>query len=244
VVERPALVNDQVLEEQDVVANSTMNRERGLAGVNSYEKELGIDPIDVLVDRSARPEPDPVAWLDVCCGTGLALVQGAHVLAHRGRRDIRLVGIDLVDRFDSRATDLDVLDVRCTSLAAWRPDRVFDLITCVHGLHYVGDKLAALARLASWLGPGGQLVANLDPRSIRIAGQPSGRQLVSALRSSGFEVDLRRRRICLLGGRSVHLPYRYLGADPAAGPNYTGQPAVDSHYEPVRGRNDRRSTGA
>jgi hypothetical protein len=31
----------------------------------------------------------------------------------------------------------------------------------------------------------------------------------------------------------VSLPYRYLGADDQAGPNYTGQPAVDSHYEVV-----------
>ncbi|MFD4871429.1 hypothetical protein [Streptomyces sp. NPDC058412] len=31
----------------------------------------------------------------------------------------------------------------------------------------------------------------------------------------------------------MRLPFRYLGTDPAAGPNYTGQPAVASYYEPV-----------
>ena len=29
------------------------------------------------------------------------------------------------------------------------------------------------------------------------------------------------------------MPYRYLGADDRAGPNYTGQPAVDSYSERV-----------
>ena len=31
----------------------------------------------------------------------------------------------------------------------------------------------------------------------------------------------------------MNLPYRYLGADDQAGPNYTGQPAVDSYYEVI-----------
>ena len=35
------------------------------------------------------------------------------------------------------------------SLAAWRPERTFGLITCVHGLHYVGDKLGLISRAAS-----------------------------------------------------------------------------------------------
>ena len=37
------------------------------------------------------------------------------------------------------------------SLATWRPERAYDLITCVHGLHYIGDKLGLVARAASWL---------------------------------------------------------------------------------------------
>jgi hypothetical protein len=32
----------------------------------------------------------------------------------------------------------------------------------------------------------------------------------------------------------VNLPYRYLGAADSGGPNYTGQPAVDSHYQVVK----------
>ena len=56
-----------------------------------------------------------------------------------------------------------------------------------------------------------------------------GRTLTAALRKSGYEIDTRRRRALLRGGRSIELPFRYLGADDQAGPNYTGQPAVHSY---------------
>ena len=35
------------------------------------------------------------------------------------------------------------------------------------------------------------------------------------------------------GPVALSLPYRYLGADDRAGPNYTGQPAVVSYYAPA-----------
>ena len=104
-------------------------------------------------------------------------------------------------------------------------------MTCVHGLHYVGDKLAVLANAASWLAEDGLLVANLDVASIRAEdGRPVGRQLTSALRANGFGYDGRRRRISCRGPRDARLPFRYVGADDQAGPNYTGQPAVNSIY--------------
>ncbi|NEA29346.1 SAM-dependent methyltransferase, partial [Actinomadura bangladeshensis] len=107
-------------------------------------------------------------------------------------------------------------------------------ITCVHGLHYVGDKLAALTRAASWLTENGLLVANFDARSIRLPdGSPAARPLTTSLRQAGFTYDPRRRRISLRGNRTIELPYHYEGADDRAGPNYTGQPAVDSFYTPA-----------
>jgi len=154
------LLGDDDLHASAVVANCSMNRERQLAGVNSYTRELVSSPV-----------------------------------------------------------------------CAWTPSRSFDLITCVHGLHYVGDKLAALARAASWLTPRGLLVADLDLAGISIAGQPAGRRLSRALRDAGFSYDFRRHRISRTGKLDAALPYRYLGADDRAGPNYTGQPAVTSHYE-------------
>ncbi|MFD7656126.1 hypothetical protein ACFV4N_19320 [Actinosynnema sp. NPDC059797] len=104
-------------------------------------------------------------------------------------------------------------------------------MTCVHGMHYLGDKLDALTRAASWLTAGGLLVANLDLAAVvSEQGHPWRRRLTGPLRSAGFDYDSRRRRIRCVGHRQVSLPFRYLGADDRAGPNYTGQPAVTSYY--------------
>jgi hypothetical protein len=73
--------------------------------------------------------------------------------------------------------------------------------------------------------------ARLDLEDISIAGQPASRRLSRALRDAGFSYDFRRHRISRTGKLEAALPYRYLGADDRAGPNYTGQPAVTSNYE-------------
>jgi hypothetical protein len=57
--------------------------------------------------------------------------------------------------------------------------------------------------------------------------------VLAALRAAGFAYSPRRRLLTLHGRRRLPagVPgFRYLGADPAAGPNWTGQPAVDSYY--------------
>jgi len=120
------------------------------------------------------------------------------------------------------------------SLRTWRPEGQFDLITSVHGLHYVGDKLGLIARAASWLVEDGLFVANLALENVKVADVPeSVRKLVVELRHAGLEFDRRRRLVTCRGRAELALPFRYLGADDRAGPNYTGQPAVDSHYEIV-----------
>ena len=63
------------------------------------------------------------------------------------RLPIEVVGVDLVGMFDRVAPDLVCLRLVEASLSTWRPERRFDLITCVHGLHYVGDKLGLIAVL-------------------------------------------------------------------------------------------------
>jgi SAM-dependent methyltransferase len=221
------LLPETALEATAVVANSTMNRERGLRGVNSYTRELGFDPLAVLTARSGT------RWLDLCCGEGRALVEAAGELARRGRTDVGLVGVDLVDRFDAGAADHGPgLELIGASVADWSPPGRFDLVTCVHGLHYVGDRLGLLARAASWLTPCGRLVADFEPAAVRLAdGRPAGRRLTAALRDQGFLVDTRRHRLTLEGPREITLPYRFVGADPDAGPNYTGQPAVHAYYD-------------
>ncbi|MFC3573128.1 hypothetical protein ACFOZ0_07515 [Streptomyces yaanensis] len=64
----------------------------------------------------------------------------------------------------------------------------------------------------------------------RADGSAAGRAAVSALRAAGFRYSARHHRLTLEGGRAVTLPFRYVGADPDAGPNYTGRPAVGSYY--------------
>jgi hypothetical protein len=104
----------------------------------------------------------------------------------------------------------------------------------VHGLHYVGDKLELIARACSWLAEDGLFVASLDLANLKLAeGRVSGRRVAAALRTAGLDYDRRRRLVTCQGRKAPVLPYRYLGADDGAGPNYTGQPAVDSYYEPI-----------
>ena len=216
------MLDDSALERSSVAANCAMNRERGLAGPNSYTKELGFDPLGWV-----RGRPD-AAWLDLCCGSGRALIEASRWLTMMGDPDgVRLVGVDLVDYFAEPPVEQRV-EFLTASIAAWLPHGSFDLITCVHGLHYVGDKLGVLARALTWLRPGGLFVADLDLANVKAPGGP--RRLAAQLRAQGVAYDGRRRRLTCEGPRILKLPYEYVGADDHAGPNYTGQPVVDSHY--------------
>ena len=234
------LLDDETLAASAVVANSTMNRERQLDGVNSYTREPGFNPLDWITARHRQRLGDAesdgtVRWLDLCCGTGRSLVQAADQLRRAGLdQQVHITGVDLVDFFDPIPVPTPALQLTCASVTSWTPPHRFDLITCVHGLHYLGDKLAVLARIADWLTGDGLFVADLDLNSVRLPdGRPAGRKLLGALRANGFAVDTRRRRITRTGADTVRMPYAYLGADDRAGPNYTGQPAVNSYYQPV-----------
>jgi SAM-dependent methyltransferase len=233
---RGGLLDDAALEMSAVVANCAMNRERQLAGVNSYARELGFDPLHVVAAAAAAAaescgQGGTAAWLDLCCGSGRALVQAARQVREGGLAGrVDLAGVDLVDAFDAVPGSVPGLELVCAPASAWEPGRSFDLITCVHGLHYIGDKLALLTRAAGWLTPAGRLAADLDLSAIRVGGPAATRRLRSRLREAGFAYNPRRRQITCAGRREVRLPYAYLGADDRAGPGYTGQPAVTSYY--------------
>ena len=159
------LLADDELERSAVVANCRMNRERELVGSNGYDRELGFNPLEFLKERSVTG--GSVTWLDLCCGSAKALIQAAEVVHTEGLK-VGIVGVDLVGMFlrpDPRLTSLRLIEA---SLNSWRPDRSFDLITCVHGLHYVGDKLGQIARAASWLVKDGLFVAHLDLHNPKI----------------------------------------------------------------------------
>lgn len=221
--DRGTLLDDEVLARSSVVANNVMNRGRGLSGVNSYARELGVEPVGWLGGRVGSR-----AWLDLCSGEGLALRAAAPLLG----AGAVLTGVDLVGPLGA-VPETSGVELVTASLACWSAARSYDLITCVHGLHYLGDKLDLLARAASWLAPDGLLIANLDPASFRLAdGRPAARPVLRALRAAGFGYDARRHLVRLAGARDVRFPFRYLGADADAGPNYTGQPAVASYYGP------------
>jgi SAM-dependent methyltransferase len=226
------LLDEDELERSAVVANCRMNRERNLLGSNGYDRELGFDPLKYLKERTVNA--GPVAWLDLCCGTGKALIQAAESIQGE-RLVIYIVGVDLVGMFDRPDPGHTCLRLIEASLSTWRPDRPFDLITCVHGLHYIGDKLGLIARAVSWLSEDGLFVANLELHNLKLSGEmkPS-RRIASDLRREGLEYDRRKRVLTCRGCRTVSLPYRYQGADDQAGPNYIGQPAVDSYYEVVK----------
>ena len=224
------LLGDDELERSAVVANCRMNWERGLVGSNGYDRELGLLPLVFLRGRLAAGRS--VAWLDLCCGSGKALIEAATLIMADGL-NIEVVGVDLVGMFRRPNAGLTCLRLVEASLTTWRPDRAFDLITCVHGMHYVGDKLGLLARAVSWLAEDGLFVANLDLANLKLGdGRADGRKVSPDLRRAGLEYDRKKRIVVCDGRKLVNLPYRYLGADDRAGPNYTGQPAVDSYYEP------------
>src|SRR5262245_26064626 len=223
------LLDDRQLEQSGIVANCRMNRERRLTGSNGYSRESGFNPLEHL--RKIVQLRQPARWLDLCCGSGKALIEAARIAAEETvHLQIEIVGIDLVgdSRSISRGGRLRLIEA---SLASWQPDGIFDLITCVHGLHYVGDKLGLVARAVSWLAEGGLLVANLDLQNLRFQnGRSAAREIVAHWREQGLEYDRRRRLLRCRGRKFAKLPLYYLGANDRAEPNYTGQPAVNSYY--------------
>jgi SAM-dependent methyltransferase len=224
------LKTDDELEFSAVVANNAMNRERRLSGANSYAKALGFDPYIFLRER--RITTGRAAWLDLCCGEGSALIEAAGRFAvENGDAGVCVVGVDLVGRLGAVGALPPGLELVTAALPAWRATGLFDLITCVHGMHYLGDKLGLLTLLPQWLTESGIFVADLDASLVRL---PDGRAATSrvsrALRGAGAEYDASRHRVRWCGPIPLVFPVRYLGADDSIGPGYTGQPAVASYY--------------
>jgi len=225
------LLDSDALELSGVVANSAMNRERVCVGKNSYARELSFDPLDFL--KSRLESKGQAAWLDLCCGRGRALIEAAERLAsYSFNSNLKLLGVDLVAMFEPYSSALYFIRLQESSLSSWRPDSLFDLVTCVHGLHYIGDKLRLIRNSVSWLKEDGVFLANIDPDNLKFpSGANAGNKIMCGLRKIGFKYQARKHLIVCEGRKDFTLNYRYLGADDAAGSNYTGQAAVNSHYD-------------
>lgn len=211
-----------------------MNRERNCVGGNSYAKELFFNPLEYLKERLQQEEQ--VSWLDLCCGSGRALIEAAQFFADENLCErIRIIGVDLVDMFDSFPSELKYLKLIESSVVDFQPSFSFDLITCVHGLHYIGDKLQFIQNSSAWLKEDGIFLANLDLNNLKLdEGRLAGKTVVRELRKSGFEYDSRKHLLIRKGRKVFTLDYKFIGANDNAGANYTGQAAVDSYYRKTK----------
>ena len=223
------LLRAEELERSDIVANCRMNRERQLIGTNSYSRDLKLDILAFL----QRPKQNkPVKWIDLCCGTGRALLEAAKELESQSRTGaFQIEGVDLAGLFLLNDFPRTVKLARAT-IENWSPKGPYALATCVHGLHYVGDKLSAISKIVRSLTSDGLFVAKLDLANFRKPdGKPAARIITAKFRELGLDYDARTRLLMCHGKREVAFKLRYLGADDSAGPNYTGQPAVHSYYD-------------
>ena len=195
-------ITDQELANSPVVANCRMNRERNLHGTNGYDRDLRFEPLEFL--KTVVGQRGQASWLDLCCGTAKALNEAAEVLDSE-RLPVTIVGVDLVGALNEpRSERLELIEA---SLTDWEPTKTFDLITCVHGLHYIGDKLALIARAVSWLSPNGRFAANLDQNNLRLE-RGNGARILSALRQAGMKYSARGHLIQCEGHRNVHVSFR------------------------------------
>jgi len=203
-----------------------MNRDRNASGINSYEKEFKLVPAHFLAQKVQ--ENGSASWLYLCCGSGFALAQTYDVLTQQGlQQQVHLTGIDLLDTFPPIAENSQGINFEVASVVGWQPDRLYDLITCSHGLHYLGDKLEVIAMACKALTPNGYFIAHLDIKNISVPPSVSLKQLVT---EQGVSYDVRTHLLTCNGPRTFDTGLTYLGANDQAGPNYTGQGAVNSHY--------------
>ena len=87
------LLNEEALEWSTTVANNRMNRERVATGVNSYEKEINLNPVNFIKERAKQ---NNIQWTDLCCGRGKALLQVSdHFKETSFAKKVTFIGIDL-----------------------------------------------------------------------------------------------------------------------------------------------------
>lgn len=143
---RDLIYDSNKLADSEIVADAFMNRNRGFVGVNSYSKDLKLSLPPII--SSQIEQKNRFSWLDLCCGKCRVLVEAAcFIKSNFGKfeENIAIFGIDLIDDFAHIHDDLCFLSLKQGTIPDVLPKRSFDLITCIHGLHYLGDKLAVIS---------------------------------------------------------------------------------------------------
>ena len=213
-----------------VVANSKMNRKRNASGVNSYEKELKIKP-EVFLEECIN-QSGSVKWLDICCGEGKALIQAAEFLESKGLQNNAILnGIDLVDAFQPIPTSITCINFEVKSVVDYTSSEQYDLITSVHGLHYIGDKYKVISLTLERLNEQGVFIANIDLANIIFLNGDAEKYLKDIFKRNDVQYNKRTGLLTCKGPRHINFNVTYKGANDKAGPNYTGQDAVCSVYE-------------
>lgn len=207
-----------------------MNRERGITGVNSYSKELSLNIIEYIHNK--LKVQNTFDWLDICCGSGKALIETAQYLQRNNLQNkVKIYGIDLVDMFLCKPNGLSCLDLIAINIVDFYPNKQFDFITCVHGLHYIGDKLKLLEKLVDWLNEQGLFLANIDMNNFKDSEDKIiKRRIIHNLKTCGIKYDSRKHLLMAKGHTHIKFKYTFLGSDDQAVPNYTKQAVVNSYY--------------
>ncbi|MFZ1527715.1 MAG: methyltransferase domain-containing protein [Ferruginibacter sp.] len=212
-----------------IVANSRMNRERNASGINSYEQELGFKP-ELFLEEKIK-QCGKASWMDLCCGAGRALIQTEnHFRTIKMSKKVHLEGIDLLNSFSNHQKKESKIKFNVMPILDWQSKNEYNLITCIHGLHYIGDKLKIIELAVDRLTKDGLFIANIDLGNISVKNNKSTAYIKSLFLKNGFHYDGRKKMLKISGNKKVHFGLNYLGADDSLGPNYTGQDYVLSWY--------------
>lgn len=213
-----------------IVANSTMNRGRGFSGVNSYERDLRFSITGFLAERMQGR--GSALWYDACCGEGRALVEAGRQFDAVGwGGQTQIVGVDLVNMFTPN--DAPHVTLLASDVTAFTLEHPADLITCVHGLHYLGDKLGFLQHAYSLLAPGGLLLGHLDASNVRAEDSKVSvwRQAARYAANRGVKLGLKSHLLRIQRTDAIlDFGVAYQGATVSEKPNYTGITVIDSWY--------------
>lgn len=221
------LLQENELVWSSTVVNNRMNRERNAIGVNSYFKEFKIDIFNYLnsIDNNEA------SWLDLCCGNGNAIIQIAERVKNENlNKKIKLKGIDLIETFNKKYSEFDFVQFEVNSLLNIDTTEKFDLITCFHGLSYIGDKLKVIELINEKLKDKGYFIGNLDIDNLQFKDYSINETIKILFKNKSINYNIRSKVIQFNKIKDLKFDINYLGADDKYGPNYSGQDSVKSYY--------------